>query len=129
MRSVTIPCVFRLSAHTLVKEKVILGGTGREGALEVAGGGVEGEEGGLAGVGGRGGLALTQQVVVGTTELCRRGPRCMVHGDDAPQGICVGRKHSGEWEHSVTPQFDFAWIPLFKCCSSVCRVSGVCLQL
>lgn len=129
MRFVTIPCVFRLSAHTLVEEKVILGGTGREGALKVAGGGVEGEEGGLAGVRRRGGLALTQQVVVGTTELCWRGPWCMVHGDDAPQGICVGRKHSGEWEHSETPQLDFAWIPLFKCGSRVCRVSGVCLQL
>lgn len=36
-----------------MEEKVVLGGTGGEGALEVAGGRVEGEQGGLAGVGRR----------------------------------------------------------------------------
>lgn len=71
-----------------MEEQVVLGGTGRQGALEVAGGRVEGEEGGLAGVGGRRGLALAQQVVVGAAELRRRGPWRVVHGGDAPQGIC-----------------------------------------
>lgn len=91
-----VPGVFRLSAHALVEEQVVLGGTGGQGALEVAGGRVEGEEGGLAGVGGRRGLALAQQVVVGAAELRRRGPWRVVHGGDAPQGICrEKKKYSG----------------------------------
>lgn len=74
-----------------MEEKVVLGGAGGQGALEVAGGRVEGEQGGLAGVGWRRGLALSQQVVAGTAELCRGGPWRMVHGGEGPQGIC-GRK-------------------------------------
>lgn len=81
-----------------MEEKVVLGGTGRQGALQVAGRRVKGEQGGLAGVRRRRGLALPQQVVAGAAELCRGGARGVVHGGEAPQGVCAERKHTCQCE-------------------------------
>lgn len=39
----------------------------------------------------------------------------MVHGSDAPQGICEGKKHTGEWPDAVTPQSVFPGFSLLKC--------------